>query len=315
MFATGVIDEARLEALRQLPPMMPQFLRKRRAGLSAVREIAAELGIIPPLLFTLVQMRFVAGSYGDKPITEAHVRALDPYATRDLLSEPLAQLAQTGLLLKDGQGSILLSPRAAKAVEQLQVAGRAHVAALQPLPPGDLANLARLLQLGRDALQAEGAPWNRPGAHILGAHSFAVSQLDASVMVNIEQAIYDLWMARDDAHIAAWRAAGLEGPAMAALTQVWSREAGTLAEIAEKLRPQQSAQDVESSVAYLVANGYIEQTGGDVSLTPQGARVRDSIEGQTDRIYFEPWPHTLEQAERLRTNLRQFVDNLPSLPT
>lgn len=42
------------------------------------------------------------------------------------------------------------------------------------------------------------------------------------VMVQIEQAIYDLWMARDDAHVEAWRAAGLEGPAMAALTQVWS---------------------------------------------------------------------------------------------
>lgn len=89
-------------------------------------------------------------------------------------------------------------------------------------------------------------------------------------------------------------------------------EVGTVAEIAENLRFQQSAEDVESSLAYLVANEYIEQTGDEVSLTPLGVIVRDDIEGETDRIYFEPWPHTHEQAEWMLDKLRELVDNLPA---
>ncbi len=133
-------------------------------------------------------------------------------------------------------------------------------------------------------------------------------------MVSIEQAIYDLWMARDDAHIEAWRDAGLEGPPMAALTLVWSGEADTVAQLVEKLSPQQSPEDVESSLAYLVAGNYIEQSGDTVSITPAGALVRGDIERETDRIYFAPWPHTLEQAEWLLGKLRPLVDNLSAPP-
>lgn len=314
MSANSTGDTARMEVLKQLPPMMPLFLRKRRAGLPAVQELAGELAVAPPELFTLLNIRFAAGSYGNGSVTASQIRALDPYAARDLLSRPLAELTRKGLVAEDDAGGLVLSLRALAAVERLHKAGRAHVAAMQPLPSRTLEELASLLQLGRDALLKDSILWNRPGSHLQGAHSHAPFGADAPSMVLIEQAIYDLWMARDDAHIAAWREAGLEGPPMAVLTQVWGGHASTLAQLVENLSPQQSREDVESSLAYLVANEYIEQHDGAVSITPVGALVRDNIERETDRVYFAPWPHTLQQGELLYRNLHDLVSNLPTPP-
>ncbi|HEY0068849.1 MAG TPA: hypothetical protein VGE04_02665 [Chloroflexia bacterium] len=308
------VDEARTTVLKALPPLMPQFLRKRRAGLPAVKEIADDFGVERPHLFAMLLLRLVTGSYGDEPVSPAQVRAWDPYATKDVYSESFDALVGKGLVLEDAQGNLGLSTAGRQAVDRLHKAGREFVAAHRPLPPSDLETLSDLLQSAVEATLADPVLAPRPGSHLAGARSIATFGPDAPMMVRIEQSIYELWHARDDAHMKAWRDAGLEGPAMPVFTLVWSGEAGTLPGLTGLLSSQQSPADIESSLAYLVANDYLEVDGEEVRVTPAGALVRDDIERETDRVYFAPWPLSLHEAEWLRDHLRQLINNLPTPP-
>lgn len=301
--------ERRMAALREIPPLMPQFLHRRRAGLPAVREIAGELGVPPPLLFSMIQVGFVAGSYGSEPLTLARICDWEPYTNRKMLLNRVEVLRQHGFLLEDGAGHLALTPQARSAVERLHAAGRAYVAQAKPLPPAKLSQLAATLQRAVQACVADPALSPKPGSHL--AASRALATPDDTPMVQIEQAIHDLWMARDDAHRRAWSAAGLEGPAVAVLSQL-CLGANTAEEVSAQLAPGLTLPDVESSLEYLVSCDYATQHGDNVQLTPAGLLVREDIERETDRIYFAPWSHTVEEAEWLRDKLRALVANLTS---
>ncbi len=308
------IEEARKAALKELPPLMPQFLRKRRLGLPAVKEFADSLGIERPHLFALLLLRLITGSYGGGPVSPAQVRAWDPYSTKETHEEAFVALSAKGLVMEDEQGNLGLSLAGRDVVDRLHAAGREFVAAHKPLPSDDLETMSGLLRSAVEATLADPVLSPRPGSHLAGSRSLATFGPDAPSMVRIEQAIYDLWHARDDAHMKAWRDAGLEGPAMPVFTLVWSGEARTLAELAERLGVAASPAEIESSLAYLVDNEYLEVDGEQVRLTPAGALVRDDIEDETNRIYFASWPLSLQEAEWLRDHLQLLVDNLPVTP-
>ncbi len=302
-------------ALTDLPPLMPLFLRKRRMGLAAVEEIAGQLGVERSLLFTLTRVREVQGMYGGEPVSLAQLREGDPYRAVDGYSGPLSILEGEGLIVKDGNKgvpSFALSPRAWEAVERLHAEGRAHVARLQPLPQVDLARLAHQLERAVDAIVADPTRAPRPGSHLMGALSLEVSREGAPAMVRIEQAIFDLWMARDDAHIKAWRDADMEGPPMDVVWLLWQGKAHTVSQLQEALQHDQTPTDLESSLLFLIEKGHVTRHGDEVQLTPQGVLMREDIERDTDRIYFAPWPHTSNEGEWVREKMREMVDELPA---
>jgi hypothetical protein len=289
---------------------MPQFLRKRRAGLPVVADLARELGIERPLLFALKDLDLRQRSYGG-PVTLAQIRADNPYRTIDVYSPAVAALVEKGLVLQDENGAYSLAPRAREVVDRLNEAGMAHVAAMHPLPESELEALAHQLQRAVDAMLADPVLAPRPGSRLKGSHTLAEFGEDAPPMVRIEQAIHDLWMARDDVHARAWRDAGMEGPPMAVLTCLWSGEAHTVSEVQAVFEREQTPEDVESSLAYLAEKDYVTRDGDDVlQLTPEGVLVREDVERETDRMYFAPWPHTREEAVWVRDRLTQLIENL-----
>lgn len=309
-------DIAMNPALKELPPLMPMFLRKRRVGLPAVQELMEELDLDGDrdAFFTLAQLHVAQGSYGGDSITPAQIKSRSRYlySTVDLLERPLSVLREKGLVVEDGDGAISLTYRARDAVERLNVAGRAHVAQAQPLPSDELEMLTSQLERAVGSILNDPVLAPRPGSHLAGSRSLATLGEDAPLMVRLEQAIYDLWMARDDAHIKAWRDAGLEGPPMQALTLIWSGEASTVSGLVEMLHADRSPEDVESSLVYLLDRDFIVRVGDDLQLTPQGVLVREDIERDTDLIYFASWPHTQAEAEWMRDKLRELIDNLPT---
>ena len=109
-------------------------------------------------------------------------------------------------------------------------------------------------------------------------------------MARLYGAVYALWMARDDSHNAAWRAAGFDGPTFDLLSRVWSGEATTVPALIEAMRDFQRPEDVTRGIASLVAAGYISQHGDTLRLTVAGRSARTAIEAETDRVYFAPWP-------------------------
>jgi hypothetical protein len=300
-----------LSTLKELPPLMPQFLRKRRAGLAAPRLIAEGLGVEPPLLFTLMQLRLTLGSYG-RSVTLAEARDWSRYlySTRDHLTEQLAALKESGLVEEDADSCFTLAPQAWQAVEDVHKAGRAHVAGLQPLPPEELEALRDQLARAVEAILRDPVLSPRPGSHLAGSRSLDTFGRDAPVMVRIEQAIYDLWLARDDAHIKTWRDAGMEGPPMQVLTLLWSGEVSMFSGLTQMLRDDQTSVDVEASLAFLFDKEYVERDGDDLKLTPAGVLAREDIESDTDLVYFASWPHTTKEVEWMRDKMRELIGNL-----
>jgi len=110
----------------------------------------------------------------------------------------------------------------------------------------------------------------------------------AHPMIALENAVYGLWNARDDCHMAAWQQAGLDGPTLDALTRIWRGEATSEVDLATKLTSQRPT-DVAAELARLRRDGLVA-TGDPPRTTEKGAKARQAIEDETDRLFFSGWP-------------------------
>ena len=130
-------------------------------------------------------------------------------------------------------------------------------------------------------------------------------------MVRLEAAVFALWMARDDAHIAAWRAEGLSGPELDLLSHVWMEKAQAVPELTIVLQQTQHPEEILQGVTALSEVGYLRVEGERIILTEAGRQVRTHIEEETDRIYFAPWlPLTPEDLDWLYSSLKLVCDTL-----
>jgi hypothetical protein len=243
-------------------------------------------------------------------MSEAELRAnlFNPYATVHAYLEALPALVERDYLALDGD-RYTVTPQGRALVERLERAGRAYLATLDLLPPAELARLAGALADIAARLWAAAEPAAKP-------HQARVRRLPSAAgsppMARLEEAAYALWMARDDAHNAAWRAAGFDGPVFDLLTRVWAGETDTVAGLIERLGGGQRPEDVERGVAALIAQGYLAAAGGALRLTPAGRATREAIEAETDRVYFAPWPPMGSgDAEWLYDALRTLCERLP----
>jgi hypothetical protein len=135
---------------------------------------------------------------------------------------------------------------------------------------------------------------------------------DSPPLVQLEDVIFNLWMARDDAHNAAWREAGFDGPVFDLLSKVWAGEASIIADLVEKTKDNQRPEDVAAGIEMLVTQGYMERNGDIVRVTSHGQQTRAAIEVETDRIYFAPWPaDTLTKLSILTDKLQRVIDGFP----
>jgi hypothetical protein len=110
----------------------------------------------------------------------------------------------------------------------------------------------------------------------------------AHPMIALENAVFGLWNARDDCHMAAWRQAGLDGPTLDALTRIWRGEAASDEDLAAKLTSQRPA-DVAAELTRLRHDGLVV-AGDPPRTTENGAKARQRIEEETDRLFFSGWP-------------------------
>jgi hypothetical protein len=291
---------------------MPLFLQRRRVGVPVVGEMAAELGIERPLIFMLLHVDRTQDIYSKGEVTLAELRAYNPYQVIDDVSGPLYELNERGLVRESVTGGFILSAEARAAVDRLHIEGTRYVAGRMVLSGEETERLAAELRRAADAVVANPALGPRPGRHLAGFRSMSRYGDHSAPMVRIEQAIGELWGARDDAYMMAWREASMEGPPLEVLSYIWSG-VRTVDALNEALKMRQTPDDIESSLAWLVEREYAVRDGDDVSLTPRGVMVREDIESETDRVYFEGWPYDLTEALWLKERLGQLVDGLAVL--
>lgn len=271
---------------RALVDLLPRFLLRRRAGWSGLEDLLAQSGLARPelLLLRAIAMETDQGV----GMTDDQLRAdlYNPYNTFNPIFESLPALVEKGALRKDGD-RYSVSSAARELVERAEAAGNAYLATLDLLPAADLARLAETLA------EIAGRMWAAPEPAVK-AHQARVRRLApveaGQAAALLDYAIYALWAARDDAHMAAWRAAGFDGPAFDILSRLWSGEAGTPAALNEALRHSQRPAEIARGVDELERRGYLARDSDALRLTAQGRAARDAIEAETDRMYFAPWP-------------------------
>jgi hypothetical protein len=262
----------------ELTPLLPEFLTKRRTKFTLPLRLMEELAIDRPALF------FVIG--GVAPQGGGRFDEMwNPYATQWDQQQAAASTAREAGLVDEKGGRWDLTAKGRELMSRVRREADAYLAGLSsPLSTDDLARLASLLGRAFDATVASlDRRWH---SHIPRAKRMAGD--GTHPMVALENAVYGLWQARDDCHMAAWRRAGLDGPTLDTLTRIWRHEAAGEEDLAAKLTSQRPS-DVREQLVRLRRDGLVAASG-ELRTTDKGAQARQEIEDETDRLFFEGWP-------------------------
>jgi len=262
------------------------------AALVAAKE-SRRLGWTPPGSVPLpdyLLLRRVAIERGDKPVTFAALRknAVNPYSTIDTLLDGLPRLVEFGLLNQFGD-TYELTTVGRDVLTHSERDANDYAASCIHLLPEDLARLASTLQDVTERQRFAPEPADKAHQHrVPFLRRFDPRRLPP---IQLEYAMYALQRSRDDAHIAAWRAAGLAGPEIELLSLIRTTGATTDGELVELAHARMRPGDVVAFLSRLERKGYVMVGTGKVTIRDRGREVRDRIEHETDRIYFAPWPN------------------------
>lgn len=263
-------------------PLLPKFLMGRRLPADWMPRTAQELGIDrPAVLIALLVERAGDGGLEERAANSVYTTKLDSAAPA------LAAAQGAGLIEKRGGRWHATAAGRALAL-RVRRASNEHLATIAVPDEAGLRRLADLLERAFQA--AASAPEPAVKERLPLGLGFRRAFRPTNALAELDQAIYGLWMFRDDCHIAAWRAAGLDGPTLDVLTRLW-RETPETRESLVQMLMQQQPEDVDAAVERLRAAGHVEQ--GDLRVSASGRAARERIEAETDRLFFAPWPDEL----------------------
>ena len=269
---------------RAIVDLLPKYAHTRRAGWSPASVMPGQITLREYML-----LRRVAIERADEPIPlhELRANALDPYSTIDPLLDGLPGLIQRGFL-DHVADTYTVTSTGRDLLARGERAANDYATSRIRLAPRDLERLAT--PLATISTRQHQAPEPAVKAHqdrVPRLRRFDTRQTPA---VQLEYAIYALQRARDDAHIAAWRDAGLTGPMIELLTRVWTDSAATVDTLAEQTRGRLAPVDMAATIENLEQEEYIAVGTTNITIIHTGRATRDAIEHETDRMYFTPWP-------------------------
>lgn len=270
--------------LRAIVVLLPRYAHARRAGWTP-ESVAPGHVTLPEYLL----LRRVAIERDDAPIpyTELRANALNPYGTVDPFLDRLPRLVELGML-NNWDNDYILTPLGRDLLTRGERAANDYAAGRIRLPSDDLTRLASTL--GNIAERQRRAPEPADKAHQDRVPRLRQFDQRQEPPIQLEYALYALQRARDDAHIAAWRAVGCQGSALELLSQLWAGNASTMAELVSLNRDRIPPEDVTSLLDGLASDGYVALQRPETMITARGREVREEIERETDRMYSAPWP-------------------------
>jgi hypothetical protein len=262
-----------------IPPLLSQFLQRRRAKLEFPARAMEELGLDRPALFFPISLSYRADARG---ASAEELRG--PYASVDRWRTAAERAAAAGLV-EEVEGRWRLTAKGRALNERLRRAASEHYAGLEPVPLEDLRELADLLERAFRAAAHSAEPARRD--HTPWAFRYRGEEPPATAFATLDNAVFGLWMVRDDCHAAAWRQEGMDGPTLDVLTRLWRSDAADEDELAAQL-PDQRHEDVRASLERLRSSGLVSRDR--LLTTAEGRAFRRRVEDETDRLFFRPWP-------------------------
>lgn len=266
-----------------------------------------ELGLAERgLAFGLIQ----AAGFDPEPISSTAVRRRFPYAAPANWEQPLAKLAEKGLLAGDGDGDYYLTGNGRTTLTRFLDTFRNHLGTVKT--DLDLDRLAALLGRIINACLNTSEP---PGAAALQLSHKLMPADDVSALAKIDQLLDDLNAFRDDAHLAAFAPNDISGHGWELFTQLWRGNVTNAAEMVEKMGFRGYDEAVyATAMSDLVKRGWVKADGDIFVLTSTGIEIRETAETQTNRYFYLPW-HVLSLAEteELRTLMTDLNEQLVQL--
>jgi DNA-binding PadR family transcriptional regulator len=250
---------------------------------------------------------FIQIGYGlaPKPLTPENFIKRAPYANPETFRGQMDEAVERGWLESVDDGRYRLTPKAKETVEHLLGLADKTLAGVETLPDVDLKRIEQLLAKVVKKAHQLPEPAEKPGLAL--GETF---DRDNSVpLVQARRRMLDLLAYRDDVHIAAWQPYGVSGQVWETLTYVWQGDAGTAAELADKLSYRHyDAGAYATALKDLSTHGWIARENGKYVITPEGQRLRQEAEDTTDRYFDAPWTALSESETReLKELLKKFV--------
>ncbi len=240
-------------------------------------------------------------------LSPQHIIERAPYGNPSIASEEMDAAAGRGWLERAGESQYVLSAEGDELATEFAAQADEIIGGLAPETDVDLEQIVLLLQRVVKKARELPEPDQKP-ALSMGA-LFSRDQT-SPLMVRLRRTMLDLFAFRDDVHVAAWQPYDVAGHAWEALTFVWHGEAGTAAELAEKL-PYRHYDETTYAAALqdLAARGWIAEEDGRWVITQAGSDLRQEAEDATNRYFDAAWT-ALDEAEvdELRTLLERLAE-------
>ena len=255
-----------------------------------------------------------AVSFAPNPLTVQDLIARTPYMSVAQAESNLEDGVEDGVLAKVGEQAYKLTDAGTAIATAVPKMARELAAGLQPLPADDAEQLAGLLRAVVDTAVASNLP---DKTSILTSRKFDPGN-DAPVVERIRRYLNDLAAYRDDAHVAAWRAYGLDGHEWEAFSHVhgefvFDDPVTNGEELAEKLSGFRGydAAAYDEALQKVAALGWLQNGDGKYAVTEKGNEIRTAVEAETDRLFFVPWATVSdEDAAEMQTLLTSLRDAL-----
>ncbi len=253
-----------------------------------VGPIVNETGLTQP---RVVQALLLARAVEPDSISPERILQRYPYDARTSWEQPLIILVERQLLEAQGDGSYRLTPGGRAITTRILKEFYAGLAGIEKsIEPVYLATeIDRLASLLNQIVTAcFKAPIDRSGLN--ASHGLAPNG-EAAALAHIDQALDDLNVFRDDAHLAAWRPFAVTGQAWEFFTFLWRGAVKNAAEMTEKAAFRgYSREAYQSALGDLIGRGWVRATGENTfEVTEAGRKVREEAEVVTDRNFYTPW--------------------------
>ena len=236
----------------------------------------------------------LARGFDPEPIIAEHIVKRSPYGNPETVEQNLAGSVERGWLEAVEPGSYRLTARGKETAAGIFALADRMFSQIEPLPQADMERLNTLLK--RVVSQAMMLPEPRVKWGLSWGKMFDRGP-SAHLTVQVRRRMLDLSAFRDDVHIAAWQLYSVDGRQWEAFTYVWRGEAGTAAELAEKLSEYRNYDEEAYAAALqsLAARGWIAEEEGRYTATESGEKLRQQAEDATDRYFDAAWDALSEQ--------------------
>jgi hypothetical protein len=245
-----------------------------------------------------------AAEFDPEPLTVERLRVRAIWSAPGLVKALLELMASEQWLDRVGEeytltdaGRELLRSRQALRAERFR-------AARIGVPDADVLRAERLLD--RIIVACLNAP-TPPGSWCVQYSRRRAPEASTSTLDKLIHHISDLNAFRDDAHMAAWRAHGVEGYEWETFTHVVRGLANDAKALFTTLAYRGYAlHEFRMALGALTQRGWIAAEGQAYQVTEQGRSVHDDAERLTDTYFFAPWSALTEPEQtELHTLLKQ----------